>query len=106
LTAKRHDRTAKRHDRTAKRHDRTAKRHDRTAKRHDRTVAASHHVVELRRILPTGREEHERNLMRMYAFCGKCGRALSFAGGLCPPCMRAQRLAPLPARKQEKKKAS
>ena len=39
--------------------------------------------------------------MRMYAFCIKCNRALSGAGGLCLPCMRRQ---PVPQRRVRNEK--
>ena len=32
--------------------------------------------------------------MRMYAFCAKCGGALSGATGFCPPCGRQQKTQP------------
>jgi hypothetical protein len=31
-------------------------------------------------------------IMRMYAFCARCGTAISGANGLCPPCLRLQQL--------------
>lgn len=40
--------------------------------------------------------------MRMFAFCGKCGVALSGAQGLCPPCRRYQLLVGAKQRRDSK----